>query len=73
MHRRVLGTAVGAVEVGVSWRGSSAKRPIIADINPEPTGLGSAEPRRQHRDRGVVTMNLVRQKYMGADRCDNRR
>lgn len=58
VRRRALAAAVGAVEVGGSRRGVAAERPVVAHVDPQPPGLGPAEPRRQHWHRGVVAMDL---------------
>jgi hypothetical protein len=58
VRRRALAAAVGAVEVGGSRGGFAAERPIVAHVDPQPPGLGPAEPRHQHRDRRIVAMDL---------------
>jgi hypothetical protein len=55
----VLAAAIRTVEIRRGRRGFAAKWPIIAHIDPEPPGLGSAEPGLQHRNRRIVAMDLV--------------
>ena len=68
----MLATTVGAVEVGSGWWCRTAERPIVAHIDPQPTGLGPAQPRRQHRDRRVVAVDLLGGKDVTPDRGHDR-
>src|SRR5579883_585391 len=64
---RMLAAAIRAEEVGRGrWR-RSAERPVIAHIDPEPTGLGLAIAGRQHRNRRVVAVDLLGREDMAAD------
>jgi hypothetical protein len=72
MCRRMLSSAIRAIEIGGGWRCRSAEWPVIADIDPEPSGLGSPKPRRQHRDGRIVAMNLLGGENMPPDAVDDR-
>jgi hypothetical protein len=72
VRRRTLATAVGAVEVGGCRRSVAAERPVVAHVDPQPPGLGAAEPRRQHRDCGVIAMDLCGGEDMALDPGDHR-
>jgi hypothetical protein len=63
----VLGTAIGAVEIGCGRSGGAAKQPVVAHIDPQPSGRGPPESRRQHRHRGVVAVDLLGGEHMLAD------
>src|SRR5208337_4885806 len=67
VRRRMLGTTVGAVEIGRRRSGRATKQPIVAHIDPQPSGRGPPEPRRQHRHRGVVAVDLLAREDMLAD------
>src|SRR5215467_2640130 len=56
MRLRVLAFAVGRVEEQGRRLPPTSERPLIADIGPQPAGLGLAGARRQYRHRGVVDM-----------------
>lgn len=47
-------------------------RTVIADIGPEPSGLGLARARSKHRNRRVVPMQLVRRENVAAQHLDQR-
>ena len=69
---RVLGATVWAVEISRGRRGFAAERPIVADIDPKPSGFGPPKSWFQHRNRGVVTMDLLGGKDVFADPRDHR-
>jgi len=72
MLRRMLSRAVRAVEVDRGGRRRAAAWTVIADVDPEPSGLGASEPRRQHRDRRVVAMDLLGGEDLAPDSLDDR-
>ena len=59
MRLWVLALAVGRVEEQRRRRPLAGERPLVADIGPQPPGLGLACARRQHRHRRVVDMQCV--------------
>ena len=65
---RVFALAVGRVGEPHGWRGLVARGPVVADIGPEPSGLGPAAPRIEHRNRGVVGVQGRSRADMIADR-----
>jgi hypothetical protein len=65
-------SAIRTVEVGDRRRGAAAEGPIIAHIRPKPAGLGPAEARGEHRNCGVVAVDLLGGEYVRADRGHNR-
>ncbi len=54
-----LTVSIGRVSEPHCGRGRIARRPIIANIGPESSGLGLAVAGLEHRDRGVVSMQLA--------------
>ena len=72
MRPRVLALAVGRVEEQRRRRSRAGERPLVADIGPQPPGLGLAGARRQHRHRRVVDMQRVRGHHIGGKRVDQR-
>ena len=69
---RVFPAPVWAVEVSGCRRRRATERPIVTDIDPQPPGFGSSEPRRKHRDCRVVAMDLLGCKHVVADALDDR-
>jgi hypothetical protein len=68
----MLAATVRAVEVGGSWRGRTEEQPIVTHIDPQPTGLGPTKPWSQHRDSGVVAVDLLGGEDVLADRRHDR-
>ena len=73
---RMFTLAIGRIEVGCRRWPLSAMGPLVADIGPQPAGLGFAEARSQHRHRRVVTMQHIRShdlfaqcRYQGIEKC----
>src|SRR5437763_16085856 len=56
---RMLAFAVGRVEEQSGRRPRAGERPLVADISPQPPGLGFAGARRQYRHWGVVDVQGV--------------
>jgi hypothetical protein len=54
MLSRVLSLTVGRVGEPDGWRCRIAAWPVIADIGPEPAGLGLAVARSEHRNGRIV-------------------
>ena len=69
---RVLALAVGRVEEQRRRRPRAGEGPLVADIGPQPPGLGLAGARRQHRHRRVVDMQGVGGHHIGGERVDQR-
>ena len=53
------GAAIGAVEKSSRRSRGSAERPIIANVDPQPTGFGPTQAGCEHRHRGVVGVDLL--------------
>jgi site-specific DNA recombinase len=70
--RRMRSTAIKTVEIGGSRSHRSAKQPVVADIDPQPSGCGSPEPRCQHRNGRVIAVDLIGCEDMFADCCHDR-
>ena len=70
---RMLALAVGRVAEQRRRRSRAGERPLVADIDPEPPGLGLAGARRQHWHRRVVDMQRVGADDLGSERVDQRR
>jgi hypothetical protein len=68
---RMLALAVGRVAEQRRRRALAREGPLVADIDPQPAGLGLAGTRRQHRR--VVDMQAVRRRHFGGERIDQRR
>jgi hypothetical protein len=49
-----------------------AGRPVVPDVGPEPPDPGLAVPRRKHRDRCIVGVELARGHHVNTDRLDQR-
>ena len=62
---RLLGLAVGGVDVGHAERIAAAPRTIVAGIGKELPGLGPATPRIEHRCRRLVSEQLGRRLQPG--------
>lgn len=63
-----------AIKMGIEQgrrRIAAAKRPVIADIGPDPADHGLHF--RQHRDLGVVGMDPLRAHHVDPDRVNQRR
>jgi hypothetical protein len=54
------------------WRRGVAGWPVIADIGPQARGFGLAVAGREHRNRGIVGMQLRRRQHMALDGIDQR-
>ena len=72
MGLRMLALAIGRVEEQRRRRPRTGKRPLVADVGPQPAGLGLAGARRQDRHRGVVDMQAVAGEDVGGERIDER-
>jgi hypothetical protein len=72
MLARVLALAVGRVGEPDGGCGRIARWPVVADISPEPSGLGPAVAWREHRDRRVVGVQLARGHDMIANSFNQR-
>src|SRR5438552_6208879 len=59
MGLRMLAFAIGRVEEQRRRRARTGEWPLIADIEPQPAGLGLAGTWRQNRHRRVVDMQSV--------------
>jgi hypothetical protein len=59
MRPRMLTLAVGRVEEQSRRRPRAGKWPLIANIGPQPAGLGLAGARREDRHRRVVDVQRV--------------
>ena len=68
----MFATTVRAVEVGGRRRRRAEERPIVAHVNPQPTGLGPTQPWSQHRDSRVVAVDLLCGEDVAADRRHDR-
>ena len=72
MPARMLALAVRRVGEPDRRRGGIVRRAIVADIRPEPAGLGLAVARSQHRHRSIVGMQLRGGHYMPTHFIDQR-
>ena len=72
MQPWVLSLAVGRVGEPDGGCGRIARWPVVADISPEPSGLGPAVAWREHRDRRVVGVQLARGHDMIANSFNQR-
>ena len=72
MRLRVLALAVGRVEEQRCRRPRAGERPLVADVGPQPPGLGLAGTRRQDRHRRVVDVQRLRTHHLGSKRVDQR-
>ena len=61
----------GTRPTGPPSRATSTTPPTVA-IDPEPPGLGAPKTGREHRDRGVVTMDLLGSEDVTSDSFDDR-
>jgi hypothetical protein len=73
MRLRMLALAVGRIEEQRRRRARAGERPLVAHVDPEPSGLGLAGARRQHRHRRVVDMQGVRGHRLSGERINQRR
>jgi len=69
MSSRTLGSAVRTVEVDGRRRIGSIPGPVIAGVDPEPTGLGAAATGIKHRDRRVVGEHRLRGEDVLGEAC----
>src|SRR5215472_18441833 len=66
MRLWMLAFAVGRIKEQGSRRARTSKWPLIANVGPQPPGLGLTGTRRQHRHRRVVDVqNVAGQKIDG--------
>ena len=72
MRLRMLAFAVGRVEEQSRRRPRAGERPLVADIGPQPAGLGLAGARRQDRHRCVVDVQGVAGEDVGGEGVDQR-
>jgi hypothetical protein len=63
----MLAAAVGAVEVDSCRSRLTRERAVIAHVDPQAPRLGPSEPRRQHRNGGVVAVDLLGREDMPPD------
>ena len=68
----MLTFAVGLIEEQGRRLPRTSERPLIANVSPQPAGLGLAGARRQHRHRGVVNMQSVAGQDVGREGVDQR-
>jgi len=59
MRNRTFGPTIGTVEIDGRRRIGAAPGSIVTGIDPEPAGLGSAAAGIEHRDRRVVSKQLL--------------
>jgi hypothetical protein len=70
MRLWVLALAVGRIaEQGRRWA-RTGERALVANVGPQPAGLGFARARRQYRHRGVVDVECVAGDDIGRQRVD---
>jgi hypothetical protein len=72
MRLWVPALVVGRVEEQRRRRAGAGERPLVANIGPQPPGLGFARARRQHRHRRVVDVQGVASEGIGRQRVDQR-
>ena len=72
MRLRVLAFAVGRVAEQRRRRPGAGEWPLVADIGPQPPGLGLAGARRQDWHRRVVDVQRLRAHRLGGERIDQR-
>src|SRR5882757_1757617 len=65
MRLRMFALAVGRVEEQSRWRPRAGEWPLIADVGPQPAGLGLAGARREDRHRGIVDVQVVAGENLG--------
>src|SRR5436305_11261393 len=67
MRLRMLAFTVGRVEEQSRRWPRAGEWPLIANVGPQPAGLGLAGARRQNRHRGVVDMQSVAGQDVGGE------
>ena len=72
MLARMFTLAIFRVGEPDSGRGLFARRPVVAHISPETSGLGLAVAGREHRHRRIVGMQLAAGEHMLLNRIDQR-
>src|SRR5271168_454923 len=72
MRLRMLAFTVGRVEEQSRWRPRAGEWSLIADVGPQPAGLGLAGARREDRHRGVVDVQRVTGEDIGGEAVDQR-
>jgi len=68
----VLAAAVGTVEVGGGRRCFATERSVVADIDPQPSGLRPTKPGSQHRDSRIVAVDFLAGEDVPPDPRDHR-
>ena len=69
MRSGALGPTIGTVEIDGRRRIGSVPGPVIAGVDPEPAGLGAAPAGIEHRDRRIVSEQLLRGEDMLGEPC----
>ena len=69
---RMLAFAVRRIEEQGSRRPGASEWPLIADIGPQPSGLGLSVARRQDRHRGIVDMQSLAGDDLAREGVDQR-
>src|SRR5271167_3051062 len=72
MCLRMLALAVGRVEEQRRWRPRAGEWPLIANVGPQPAGLGLAGARREDWHRGVVDVQSVAGEDVAGEGVDQR-
>src|SRR5271165_5269498 len=72
MLARMFASAVSRISEPDSRRSLFARRSVVADIGPKPSGFGLAVAGCEHGDRRVVGMHLATGKNMPADGVNQR-
>src|SRR5438105_15861277 len=72
MGLRMLAFAIGRVEEQRRRQARTGKWPLIADIGPQPAGLGLAGTWRQNRHRRVIDMQSVAGQDVSTARASTR-
>ena len=70
MSPRALAFAVRRVEEQCHRRAAAGERPLVANVGPQPAGLGLAGAWRPHRHRRVVDMQGVGRHDLAGERGD---
>jgi hypothetical protein len=69
MRSGTLGPTIGTVEIDGRRRISSAPRPVIAGIDPEPASLGATTTGIEHWDRRIIGEQLLRGEHVFGEPC----
>ena len=72
MRLRMLAFTIGRVEEQSCRRPRASEWPLIANVGPQPAGLGLAGAWREHRHRGIVDMQSVAGQHVGRQGVDQR-